>query len=178
MGRARTTRHRAPLAGVVALGPVVAGLLASASPAAAAPRPSGPHRAVVRQVGARLSARGSSLLGRINAVRRAHHLSTVRLDPRLTSSAQAWSETMARGQNLWHDLARLHRLDDQTREACLREALARVPTGMPGTAAITTQGWLGSASHRAEILAPGMHRAGIGIVARDGQYYITLDIGS
>jgi len=122
--------------------------------------------------------RESNLLARINAVRRAHGLSTVRLDGRLASAAKSWSGTMARAQCIWHDTARLQRLDDQTREAALGETLAMIPTSISGTAAVTTQAWMGSAPHRAEILAPGMHRAGVGIAASGGQYFITLDIGS
>lgn len=168
----RTSRRAASLGAATAVPALAAAVvLGAAAPAGAAP-------VAAKRSAAHMSVREMNLLDRINAVRRAHHLSTVRADRLLASSARAWSGTMSRAQCIWHDLNRLQRLDDQTDEASLRETLAMVPTDMSRTAAVTTQAWLSSSSHRADILAPGMHRAGVGIVASGGTYYITLDIGS
>jgi uncharacterized protein YkwD len=170
-------RHHRPVASTRRT--LVAGALAGAAVlATAVPAQAASHGPATARRGAHLSARESSLLSQINAVRRARHLSTVVADGRLASSARAWSATMARAGCIWHDLDRLQRLDDQMQETSLRETLAIVPTDMSRTASVTTRAWLGSAPHRADILAAGMHRAGVGIVASGGDYYITLDIGS
>ena len=174
MIRHRRKGPRAVVSALATIAPALATVaVLGAAPAGAAPKaPAGARGAKA------IAMRENNLLVRVNAVRRAHGLSTVRLDSRLASSAKAWSGTMARAQCIWHDTARLQRLDDQMDEAALGETIAMIPTSFSGTAAVTMQAWMDSAAHRAEILAPGLHRAGVGIVASGGQYFITLDIGS
>jgi uncharacterized protein YkwD len=117
--------------------------------AAAAPAPARPAGAEVE------------LLRAINHARAQYGLGPLRVDPTLRRAARSHSSTLLRTGVFGHgDFARrLTRFG--ARGPAIGENLAW-GVGAQGTAAGVLQGWLGSPSHRANLLRPGFRRIGIG----------------
>jgi uncharacterized protein YkwD len=108
------------------------------------------------------SSTGLGLLRAVNAVRKAHGLQPLRLDPSLTEAAQAHSADMLRRDYFAHG-------DFQSRMAAFHvggrtagENLAW-GSGPYGQAGEVVREWLGSPEHRANLLGTAYSRIGIGL---------------
>jgi uncharacterized protein YkwD len=105
---------------------------------------------------------GASLLQAVNAARQAYGLSPLRPDPTLTQAARAHTSDMLRRDYFAHGnfpgrMAAFH-----VRLHTAGENLAW-GTGPYGAAGEVVQEWLASPEHRANLLAAGYSRIGIGL---------------
>jgi uncharacterized protein YkwD len=103
----------------------------------------------------------TALLDTINAVRRAHGLAPLRIDPTLTDAARFHTLDMLRRDYFAHgDFAgRMVRFG--ARGPTVGENLAW--DSGTATARVVVDAWLASPDHRANLLRPGFRRIGIGL---------------
>ena len=108
------------------------------------------------------AASGASLLQAVNAARKAYGLRPLRIDPTLTQAAQAHTSDMLRRDYFAHGnfpgrMAAFH--------VSLHTAGENLAwgTGADGQAGVVVQEWLASPEHRANLLAAGYSRIGIGL---------------
>src|SRR6185437_33031 len=105
---------------------------------------------------------GLGLLQAVNAARKAHGLRPLRLDPTLTQAARAHTSDMLRRDYFAHG-------DFSGRMAAFHVSLHMAGenlawgTGPYGQADEVVQAWLASPEHRANLLASGYSRIGIGL---------------
>jgi uncharacterized protein YkwD len=110
---------------------------------------------------AHVSTSASSLLDRMNAVRAAHHLRPLAVDPRLDTAARSHSREMLRTGVFSHGSfqTRLGHFDVHASVAGENLAWAVGASATPdGVVAM----WLASPAHRANLLSPSYTRVGIG----------------
>ena len=107
------------------------------------------------------SAPESNLLRAVNAVRAAHGLQALSVDPALTSAARRHSTAMLRAGYFAHGNFRGRMLAFHVQSPFLGENLAW-GTGAYAYAAMVISEWLQSPEHRANLLRPSFARIGIG----------------
>jgi uncharacterized protein YkwD len=103
----------------------------------------------------------ASLLHEMNRVRTAHGLRPLVVDPRLDRAADSHTQEMVRTNVFAHGAfaSRLVQFDVIAHTAGENLAWG---TGSQGSARALVAAWLGSPSHRANLLGPSFRRAGIG----------------
>jgi uncharacterized protein YkwD len=140
-----------PIVSVAVLGLLLA--FAVAATAGAAGRP--------RAATARTSTSEQAILAEVNRVRAARGLPALRQDGRLVRAARSHTLRMLRSKRFAHGdvAARLRRFG--VHGGTVGENLAW-GAGTYGSAQAIVRMWLGSASHRANLLRPGFRRIGLG----------------
>ena len=106
------------------------------------------------------------VLGLLNQIREQHHLGALAASLTLRAAARAHSADMLRIGYFGHDSPTETfevRLSHYLASPLIGETIAR-GAGSSGTPAGLVTQWMHSASHRAVILTPGLHRVGIGAV--------------
>lgn len=131
-------------------------LIAAALPGAAAPAP---HVE-------------TSVVERVNEIRRARGLAPLTTDRALTDLARDHSCRMARDEAFGHGS-----FGDRVRAAgigyrAIGENLARIANG-PDPVDRAVNGWMKSEGHRANILSADFRATGVGVCRRDDAYYFT-----
>jgi uncharacterized protein YkwD len=99
----------------------------------------------------------------VNATRASFGLRPVQLDRTLSSAARSHSVEMLRGNYFSHGDFGGRMLAFHVRGSVVGENLAW-GTGAYGAAGTIVREWLASPPHRANLLRPGFHRIGIGLV--------------
>jgi uncharacterized protein YkwD len=99
----------------------------------------------------------------VNATRASFGLRPVQLDRTLSSAARTHSVEMLRGNYFSHGDFGGRMLAFHVRGSVVGENLAW-GTGAYGAAGTIVGEWLASPPHRANLLRPGFHRIGIGLV--------------
>jgi uncharacterized protein YkwD len=118
--------------------------------------------AVPASFAAHRSTTGLGLLQAVNAARKAYGLRPLRLDPTLTEAARAHTSDMLRRDYFAHG-------DFSGRMAAFHVSLHTAGenlawgTGAYGRAGEVVRAWLASPEHRANLLAAGFSRIGIGL---------------
>ncbi|TAN58852.1 MAG: CAP domain-containing protein [Rhodospirillales bacterium] len=119
------------------------------------------------------------LIGAVNSARRDVGLGPLRAEDRLSRAAQDYARVLAGWGRLSHQGPEGSRLKDRlSRQGYpYRQAAENLASGLIGPGE-TVALWLQSPGHRANMLMPDMHEAGVGIVRdADGQSYWTLLLG-
>jgi uncharacterized protein YkwD len=140
-----------PIVSAAVLGLLLALAVATAAGAAARPRAATP----------RVSPSEQAILAEVNRVRAAHALPALRQDGRLARAAESHTLGMLRTKRFAHDdvAARLKRFG--VHGGTVGENLAW-GAGTYASAQAIVRMWLGSPSHRANLLRPGFRRIGLG----------------
>ena len=113
-------------------------------------------------------AHADSIAGQVSAYRRAHGLTTVRMDGRLNALALQQAQAMAARESVSHTAGGLF----QTRVAGLRRRLAaeNIAAGF-FTFGETLKQWEDSAGHRENLLMVGARRIGVASVSKPSSPY-------
>jgi uncharacterized protein YkwD len=101
------------------------------------------------------------LLETINAVRRAHGLAPLRIDPSLTDAARFHTLDMLRRDYFAHGDFANRMVRFRAHGPTVGENLAW--DSGSGSARVLVDAWLASPDHRANLLRPGFRRIGIGL---------------
>jgi uncharacterized protein YkwD len=128
---------------------------------------------------ATLSKSERSLLGAVNDVRAAHNLRPLKVDPKLVSTARAYSATMLQQDVFTHGAFAERLARSGARGPAFGENLAW-GTGRYARASRVVRMWMESPGHRANLLRPGWTRIGLGarvgnFMGYDGAVVITAD---
>ena len=110
------------------------------------------------------TSREARLLEKINDARVSHGQRPLRTSPDLMAAAESHSRSMASSRLLFHTAS--------FTSLCCWSSIAE-NVGYGGTVRALHRQFMRSAPHRANILDRGMRQVGVGIVARDGQLWVT-----
>jgi uncharacterized protein YkwD len=102
-----------------------------------------------------------ALLGAVNSVRRAHGLRSLSVDPALVRAARSYSGTMLRTGRFAHGALGPRLARHGVRGPFYGENLAWA-VGSRAAARNIVRSWMGSPSHRANLLRAGWTRIGLG----------------
>jgi uncharacterized protein YkwD len=134
------------------LGTVVALLASAWAPAQAGSR-STPHRA--------------RLLRLVNDIRRHHAVKRLDLNRKLSRYAKKHSAEMAARRRLFHTS------DLYSRVRAYRARSWGENVGVGGTIKRVVRAWMNSWSHRQNVLNRRFHKTGVGVVKRNGKFWLT-----
>ena len=103
----------------------------------------------------------SALVAAVNGVRKAHGLRALTVDPALLRAARSYSGTMIRTGRFAHGALGPRLVEHGARGPLYGENLAWA-VGSSAAARNIVRSWMGSPSHRANLLRSGWTRIGIG----------------
>jgi uncharacterized protein YkwD len=119
-----------------------------------------------------------AVLRDINQIRASHGLSPVSEDGRMDAGALAHSQAMARSHVLRHG-AFARRIRRSAGTSTVGEILAYTHgISRRRQAGMIIRAWMRSSEHRAIILTPGFHRAGVGTAGTHGSAFCTVDFAA
>jgi uncharacterized protein YkwD len=107
----------------------------------------------------------------VNAERSRAGLPTLVLDDKASALARDWSRSMARSNSLRHNT---NLASDITRRVRGGWTSYGENVGYNSSWQAVHRGFMQSPGHRANILKRGYTRVGVGIVQRNGKYWVTL----
>jgi uncharacterized protein YkwD len=107
------------------------------------------------------TAKETSFVRSVNAVRKAHGLKPLHVDPALTRAARAYSAELLRQNVFTHGAFASRIAGSGARGPTFGENLAW-GVGGAATAGSIVRAWMASPGHRANLLRPGYQRVGIG----------------